>query len=99
MKSKHLLLNAVGALALMGLGGISQAQENAATKAVEAAKQYAGVTLNTAEEAGLLAMLGININGPEWEQLTGIKVQRERDSVRGALHQADARASGGERRL
>ena len=39
------------------------------------AKQYAGVTLNTAEEAGLLAMLGININGPEWEQLTGIKVQ------------------------
>ena len=33
------------------------------------------MTLNTAEEAGLLAMLGININGPEWEQLTGIKVQ------------------------
>ena len=32
-----------------------------------------------------MAMLGINITGPEWEQLTGIKVQRDRDSVRGAL--------------
>ena len=46
-----------------------------------------------------MAMLGINVNGPEWEQLTGIKVQRERASVRGALHQADAGAQGGERRL
>ena len=51
------------------------AQENAATKAVEAAKQYAGTTINTEEEAGLMAMLGINITGPEWEQLTGIKVR------------------------
>ena len=51
------------------------AQENAATKAVEAAKQYAGTTINTEEEAGLMAMLGINITGPEWEELTGIKVR------------------------
>ena len=51
------------------------AQENAATKAVEAAKQYAGTTINTEEEAGLMAMLGINITGPEWEELTGTQVR------------------------
>ena len=98
--NKRILLTTIGALAWAGLGGIAAAQENAADKAVEAAKQYAGVTtINTAEEAGLMAMLGINITGPEWEQLTGIEVQRERASVRGALHQADAGAQGGERRL
>ena len=32
-----------------------------------------------------MAMLGINITGPEWEKLTGIKLQRDRDPVRGAL--------------
>jgi multiple sugar transport system substrate-binding protein len=69
--------------AIAALGGLAAfaavvmpaaAQENAATKAVEAAKQYEGTTINTAEEAGLMAMLGINITGPEWEELTGIEV-------------------------
>ncbi|MEP2580280.1 MAG: extracellular solute-binding protein, partial [Roseibium sp.] len=68
------LLSAVGS-ALLLAAQPALSQENAAEKAVEAAKQYSGVTLNTAEEAGLLAMLGININGPEWEELTGISVQ------------------------
>jgi multiple sugar transport system substrate-binding protein len=69
--------------AIAALGGLSFAvgvmpatgQEDAAAKAVEAAKQYEGTTINTAEEAGLMAMLGINITGPEWEKLTGIKVR------------------------
>ena len=61
------------------------AQDNAAEKAVEAAKQYSGITLNSAEEAGLMAMLGINITGPEWEELTGISAERDRDPVRGAV--------------
>ncbi|MBX6320349.1 MAG: sugar ABC transporter substrate-binding protein [Rhodospirillaceae bacterium] len=51
------------------------AEDNAAAKAIEAAKAYAGTTIHTAEEAGLMAMLGINVTGPEWEKLTGIKVQ------------------------
>jgi multiple sugar transport system substrate-binding protein len=71
---KQLLISAAAA-ALTALSGPVWAQENAAEKAVEAAKQFSGTTITTAEEAGLLAMLGININGPEWEQLTGIAVQ------------------------
>jgi multiple sugar transport system substrate-binding protein len=66
----------VAGSALLVLGLMpAAAQENAATKAVEAAKQYAGTTINTEEEAGLMAMLGINITGPEWEELTGIEVR------------------------
>jgi hypothetical protein len=38
--------------------------EGAGTKAVEAAKQRAGATINTAGEAGQLALLGLNIFGP-----------------------------------
>jgi hypothetical protein len=37
--------------------------EGADTKAVEAAKQHAGATINTAWEAGQLALLGLNIFG------------------------------------
>ncbi len=75
MRTK-LMMAMLGAAALLQAGVLpALAEDNAATKAVEAAKAYSGVTLNTAEEAGLLAMLGININGPEWQQLTGIKVQ------------------------
>ena len=51
------------------------AEEDAAAKAVEAAKAFSGTTINVAEEAGLMAMLGINVTGPEWERLTGIKVK------------------------
>jgi multiple sugar transport system substrate-binding protein len=69
-------ITAVAGLALLAVGATpATAQEDAAAKAVEAAKQYAGTTINTAEEAGLMAMLGINITGPEWEELTGIKVR------------------------
>ena len=73
--SARIIFPLLGAAALIQFAVLpSAAQENAATKAVEAAKAFSGVTLNTAEEAGLLAMLGININGPEWEELTGISV-------------------------
>jgi len=70
------LLTVLGATALMHAASLpAWAEDNAATKAVEAAKAYSGVTLKSAEEAGLMAMLGINVTGPEWEQLTGIKLQ------------------------
>ncbi len=45
-----------------------------AEKAVEAAKQYTGVTLNVTWEAGLQAQDPLLFSGPLWEQLTGIKI-------------------------
>jgi multiple sugar transport system substrate-binding protein len=52
----------------------AQAQ-NAAQKAVEAAKKYAGVTLMIEYQAGLQAQDPINFSGPLWEKLTGIKIK------------------------
>jgi multiple sugar transport system substrate-binding protein len=45
-----------------------------AARAVEAAKQYAGTTLNITWEAGLQAQDPLLFSGPEWERLTGIKI-------------------------
>ena len=45
-----------------------------AARAVEAAKQYAGTTLNVTWEAGLQAQDPLLFSGPEWEKLTGIKI-------------------------
>ncbi len=47
--------------------------DGSAYRAVAAAKQYAGVTLNMTYEAGLQALDPRNFSGPLWEQLTGIK--------------------------
>ena len=47
--------------------------DGSAFRAVEAAKQFSGVTLNMTYEAGLQALDPRNFSGPMWEQLTGIK--------------------------
>ncbi len=47
--------------------------DGSAYRAVEAAKQYSGVTLNMTSEAGLQALDPRNFSGPMWEQLTGIR--------------------------
>jgi multiple sugar transport system substrate-binding protein len=47
--------------------------DGSAYRAVQAAKQYAGVNLNMTYEAGLQALDPRNFSGPLWEQLTGIK--------------------------
>jgi multiple sugar transport system substrate-binding protein len=47
--------------------------DGSAFRATQAAKQYAGVTLNMTYEAGLQALDPRNFSGPMWEQLTGIK--------------------------
>jgi multiple sugar transport system substrate-binding protein len=47
--------------------------DGSAYRAVEAAKQYSGVTINMTYEAGLQALDPRNFSGPMWEQLTGIK--------------------------
>jgi multiple sugar transport system substrate-binding protein len=48
--------------------------ESAADRAVEAAQQYRGTTINILYEAGLQPLDPINFSGPLWEELTGIKV-------------------------
>lgn len=48
-------------------------KDGSAYRAVEAAKQYAGITINMTYEAGLQALDPRNFSGPLWEQLTGIK--------------------------
>ncbi|MGE0149012.1 MAG: extracellular solute-binding protein [Parvibaculaceae bacterium] len=47
--------------------------DGSAYRAVAAAKQFSGVTLNLTYEAGLQALDPRNFCGPVWEQLTGIK--------------------------
>jgi multiple sugar transport system substrate-binding protein len=74
MSSKSLAALSAAAMLMHSAAGVSIAQENSAEKAVEAAKQYAGTTITIAEEAGLMALLNQSIAGPEWEKLTGIKI-------------------------
>lgn len=47
--------------------------DGSAYRAAQAAKQFAGVTLNMTYEAGLQALDPRNFSGPMWEQVTGIK--------------------------
>jgi multiple sugar transport system substrate-binding protein len=47
--------------------------DGSAYRAVQAAKQYSGVTLSMTYEVGLQALDPRNFSGPLWEQLTGIK--------------------------
>ncbi len=60
-------------LALAAATGTAVA-ENAADRAVEAARQYAGETLNITWEAGPQALDPLIHSGPVWEQLTGVKI-------------------------
>lgn len=48
--------------------------QSAADRAVEAAKQFSGITLNVFYEAGLQPLDPKNFTGPMWEELTGIKI-------------------------
>ncbi|MBX6320997.1 MAG: extracellular solute-binding protein [Rhodospirillaceae bacterium] len=47
-------------------------KDGSAYRAVEAAKQHKGVTINMTFESGLQALEPRNYSGPLWEQLTGI---------------------------
>jgi multiple sugar transport system substrate-binding protein len=60
-------------LAATALAAPALAQD-AAERAVEAAKQFAGTTITVTAEAGLQALLDKTYTGPEWERLTGVKV-------------------------
>jgi multiple sugar transport system substrate-binding protein len=47
--------------------------DGSAYRAIQAAKQYAGITINMTYESGLQALDPRNFSGPVFEQLTGIK--------------------------
>jgi len=60
--------------AALAMSAPALAEEDAAAKAIEAAKQYSGTTITVTAEAGLQALLDTQYTAPEWEKLTGIKV-------------------------
>ena len=70
IKASHLVLAAI----VSSVVSANAWAESAAQKAVDAAKQYAGTTLNVFYEAGLQPLDPKNFTGPMWEELTGIKV-------------------------
>jgi multiple sugar transport system substrate-binding protein len=70
LRSLLFVAAATGAL----VAGGAHAQDGAAAKAVEAAKQFSGSQITVVAEAGLQALLDKQFTGPEWEQLTGVEV-------------------------
>src|SRR4029077_1063060 len=68
----------VGSLAAAMLVAASAAPraraETAAERAVEAAKKYSGSEISVVWEAGLQSLDPLNFSGPQWEKLTGIKI-------------------------
>lgn len=70
---RRTVLAASASAALLATAGAGLTQ-SAADRAVEAAKQYAGTTLNVFYEAGLQPLDPKNFTGPMWEELTGIKI-------------------------
>lgn len=75
MRRRTFLETSAMAAALATIARPSFAAESAATKAVEAAKQYAGTEITLVIEGGLQAMDPQNFSGPMWEKATGIKVK------------------------
>ncbi len=62
--------------AFLGLAASTPAlaEDDAGAAAIAAAKQYSGSSITVVAEAGLQSLLDSQYSGPEWEQLTGIKV-------------------------
>ncbi len=62
--------------AFIGLAAAAPAlaEDDAGATAIAAAKQFAGSSITVVAEAGLQILLDTQYTGPEWEQLTGIKV-------------------------
>lgn len=71
--TRRALMAASASILALSMTGVASAQ-SAADRAVEAAKQYSGITLNVFYEAGLQPLDPKNFTGPMWEELTGIKI-------------------------
>lgn len=65
---------AAPAAAAPAMPEVTMTAGGSAEKSVEAAKQYAGTTLNVTWESGLQAQDPLLFSGPLWEKLTGIKI-------------------------
>ncbi len=72
-RSGKRLKGAACSLAILAMTGSALAQ-SAAERAVGAARQYAGETLNITWESGLQAFDPLEHSGPIWEELTGVKI-------------------------
>lgn len=68
-------LGVLAGLAALATAGPVLAQDSAADRAVEAAKQYSGETVTITVEAGLQALDLLNFSGPLFEELTGVSVE------------------------
>jgi multiple sugar transport system substrate-binding protein len=78
MRTKMPLRSGLAGLAItavLALGSGVAFAESAADIAVREAKQYAGTTLTVIWEAGLQSLGPKNFSGPQWEELTGIKIE------------------------
>lgn len=64
---------AAGVATGLAFAGTARA-EDAATRAIEAAKRFAGTTITVVAEAGLQALLDKQLTAGEFERLTGVKV-------------------------
>ncbi len=64
----------IAAASVMVLAATTASAQSAADRAVEAAKQFSGTTLNVLYEAGLQPLDPKTFTGPLWEELTGIKI-------------------------
>ena len=71
--SRYATIGLIATTLALGLTQTAHA-EGGAKRAVEAAKQFAGTTLNLHFSAGLMAREPQAYSGPLWEELTGIKV-------------------------
>ena len=60
--------------AVSAAASVLQAGGNSADAAVEAAKQFSGITLNVVWENSLQLQDPTLFSGPKWEELTGIKI-------------------------
>lgn len=74
LKLKRRTLIAATTVAAIFGATVPALAQSAADRAVEAAKQYSGITLNVFYEAGLQPLDPKNFTGPLWEELTGIKI-------------------------
>jgi len=70
---KNVTIAAAAMMTIVGSASVGLA-ETAAERAVAAAQEYRGTTINIFYEAGLQPLDPINFSGPLWEELTGIKV-------------------------
>lgn len=75
MRRRDFLISAGGIAAASALGFSTEARAQAARKAVEAAKKYAGTEITIVWEAGLQSLDPLNFSGPLFEKETGIKVK------------------------